>query len=395
MRTVIAIAGMVAATTQPEAQKRTDDAPAPRVMTGSVTTSYILGGIVHPLRRDGVPDPDRCAGDEITPPECRLTQSEGTEEVAGAGGWLMQPYQVNDQYWLPEAQLAFRTTVTPVARNGTRLLPFSNTEVCSEGLTPAMDGCATKDGVRPLVRLHRQSLDTRIVSFDARKRELSWPTKIGVLILHLGESSARHVADAMESPPNVFTVDAIVTMPIRTARGYEATIVQETRKLNDHWSADRPTGPKPDPLSYVVEPPKPFYSSAGASCPGPLEGVWRSTAGSRYMAPTVAYRCGTAIHTPPTCPGCQASMEAEVRYDVVGDLLTVTYLGRTRTSTRGGMPPPGSGFDVRERTIPTASERWRILDRCPPGPINDPKVRRHLDSPRCLVQENDAVRTWG
>lgn len=394
MRTIIAIAGIIAATTQTHERDRRPDEPAPRPVSRSVTTSYILGGIVHPLRRDGIPDPDRCAGDGTTPPECSLTQSEGTEEVAGGGGWLMQPYQVNDQYWLPEAQLAFRTTVTPVARNGTRLLPFSNTEVCDQGLTAALDGCAVKDGVRPLVRLHRQSIDTRIVSFDARKRELSWPTKIGVFILHLGESSANHVADAMRSPPNVFTVDAIVTMPIRTARGYEARIVQETRRLDDHWSADKPTGPVPDPLSYNVERARAFYSTPGASCPGPLEGVWRSTAGSRYMAATIDYRCGTAVHTPPTCPGCQSYTEAEVRYDVVGELLTVTYMGRTRSESRGDMPPPGSGFDVTEKTIPKASERWRILDRCPPGPINDPKIRRHLDSPRCLVQESDPVRIW-
>lgn len=377
----IAMALLLTAQTASAAQE-----PKPAPASQSVLTSYILGGAVHPLLRDGVPDRDRCETDQAKPDECRLLQPDNTEAIAGDGGWLMQDA---DPYDLPESQLAFRKTVVGIAKDGTRLGSFSNTEVCGNGLTQAMDGCAKTDGVFPLVRLNRRVLDTRIVTFDPRRAELSWPTKQGPFILHLGSQSATHVAKAMETPPNVFTVDLIVTMPRPTARGYEATIVQETRKLTDHWSSDKPEGSPPDPLSYLVKPPEPAFAGPKASCPGVLEGGWRPASGSRYDVSTFYFRCGTVGYSPSLCPGCSAQTDMESRYDVVGDILTITYLGRTRTTSRGDMHPPNTPDDVDEKTMPVKTQRYRILERCPEGPIDDPKVMRHLDSPRCLVMESE------
>jgi hypothetical protein len=389
MKTTIAIAILLAGSSTPEENRQ---AATPEPITRTVVTSYILGGIVHPLRRDGIPDPDRCVSDQVKPDECRVIQPEGTEAVAGNGGWLMQESGPYDPYDLPESQLVYRNTITPISSDGSRLRSFSNSEVCTNGLTQTMDGCAVTDGVFPLVRLHRMSLDTRIVSFDPKRSELSWPTKLGPFILHLGKQSAGHVAEAMRIPPNVFTVDLIITMPRSTQRGYEATIVQETRKLTDHWYTDKPQGPPPDPLSQMSRPPAPFYAGTEASCPGAFEGGWRPADVSTLFVTTYSFQCGTVSYSPPSCPGCYSRTEMEARYDLVGDLLTITYLGRTMTTGHGDMPPPNTPWPVEEKTMPVKTDRWRVLQRCPEGPINDPSMMRHLESAKCLSKTSGLTK---
>lgn len=384
MKTLTLLAALLATTpSDPPVDDGSGDRRAPLPTT--ITTSYILGGIVHPLTRDGVPDHDRCTTDEVAPEECRLLQGDGREIVAGGGGWLMHPAGANNLYELPESQLAFRRTRTAIGKDGSRLEPFSNTEVCNEGLKPDLSGCATADGVFPHVRLHRQSLDTRIVSFDAKKRELSWPTRIGPFVLHLGQESAAHVAEAMENRPNVFTVDLIVTMPRKTDRGFESTIVQETRKLTEHWSADEPQGPPPNPLSYVRKREPAAFETPDASSPGPLEGGWKPF-GMEPITPTIGFVKGTVTNSLTGCPGCYMLIEKEARYEIVGDRLTITYPGRTRTTSHGDMHPPNTPWNVEEKTAVTPTEHWRILERCPEGPIRDTRMMRHLDSPRCLAR---------
>ena len=347
----------------------------------SITTSMIIAGKVRPLLRDGVPDPDRCDGND-RPMDCNLHMGESRDAVVG--GYLMNDFNPNDIYDLPESQVAIRVTRTPVSRAGKRGTPFSNTEICRQGLTPTLDGCAEADGIMPIVHLERRDLDMRVVSFDARRSELSWPTKVGWLHIRLGQESADRIKEELGLQPSHLTVDYLVTMPRKTDRGYLATVVQEKTKADGVRSHSPRIEPIPDPLPKNHEE-LPVYGGPGASCPATLEGVWQPADAGMFSTP-VTLRCGTVVTSSTGCPGCWSSSSLEASYRIEGDMLIISYTGRSRTTSHGDMHPPGVPWDVRDAVAAARQERFRIAPRCPAGFISDRAVLREVMGPRCLTR---------